>query len=126
MIHNLYLGSIQFPKSLAHFEIMCLTITVCDCNEVQHTIETSQAVNPLARLHASMERILQRLKTMIIGDRGSRKDLVRISRSTACSPELPPPYEWEWPISDSGDISYPPLPESPSTSAFREERRRTL
>ena len=111
---------------------MCIVIAICGgiavwrCNEAQHTVETSQPLAPRARLRTSTARFFHSLKRTILRKENTPKDDIRSSRSAACSPSLPPPYDWDWQVSDEGADSYPPLPESPAPSIVREQRCNTL
>lgn len=116
--------------------IMCIVLVICHCNEAQNTTEQSLTTNRCARVRTALDRAYRQLRRIFPTQNFVPRDETTFLRSAACSPSVPPPYDWCWEVENEGQIFYPPLPESPtllgtqdgsrSPSVSIMERRNTL
>jgi hypothetical protein len=99
---------ILLPCSNLNTDTMCITFGVCHCDESRITTELNCSIPRRVRARMFWRQLYQQFKKTF------SKDNTRFSRSAACSPSPPPPYDWQCQTAD-GEILYPPLPESPSS-----------
>jgi hypothetical protein len=99
---------ILLPRSNPNTDTMCITFGVRHCDESQITTEPNCSVPRRIRARMFLRQLYQQFKNTF------SKDNTRFSRSAACSPSPPPPYDWQCQTAN-GEILYPPLPESPSS-----------